>query len=238
MIVKDRQDIEQTGQQDDSLTSPKAKAERLKRIRNLANLSREEFCSDGEVNLTTLISWEIGRFGGLSTKGAARAISRVAKEGVFCTREWLLYEIGVGPEVRADYKKLSNQSRMTSNEINLSSEKNNAIEELVLFRSLNKNAIDLIIEDDSMAPHYNIGDVVAGTKRFGEKIKSLISFDCIVQTSDGLLIMRNLQPGPNENSFNLVSTNLRTTAKDAILYDVKIVVAAPIVWHRRKEPFV
>src|SRR5579862_8575903 len=91
--------------QDNSQSSPIAKAERLKRIRNLANLSREDFC-DGDINLTTLISWEIGRFGGLSRKGASSVIARVAKEGVFVTPEWLLYEVGAGPEVRVDYKKL------------------------------------------------------------------------------------------------------------------------------------
>ena len=97
--------------QDNSLTSPTAKAERLKRVRNLANLSREDFCADGEVNITTLISWEVGRFGGLSRKGATSVIARVAKEGVFVTPEWLLHEVGAGPDVRVDYKKLPGQIR-------------------------------------------------------------------------------------------------------------------------------
>ena len=98
------------------LASPKAKGERLKRIRHLGNLSREEFCEGSEINLATLISWEVGRFGGLSSKGAKRVIARAAKEGVFCTIEWLLYEIGVGPEVRVDYKK-ANQTEVTTEAI-------------------------------------------------------------------------------------------------------------------------
>jgi DNA-binding transcriptional regulator YiaG len=231
MTLKDRQQT-----QDDSLVSPKAKGERLRRIRHLANLSREEFCIDGEINLTTLISWEVGRFGGLSAKGANRVIARVAKEGVFCTPDWLLYEIGAGPEVKADYKKLHKQTEEMNNDIALPPENATIVEELIHFRNLNKHSIDFVVEDDTMLPHYRIGDYVAGTKRFGEKIKTLLSMDCIVQTNSGQIMMRNLQPGPRENSFNLISTNLHTRVKDAIVYDVNLVVAAPIVWHRRKEP--
>lgn len=233
MIEKDRQSIAQS--QDDSLSSPIAKGERLRRIRHLANLSRDEFCSDGQITLATLISWEVGRYNGLSPKGAARVIARVAKEGVFCTSEWLLYEIGVGPEVRVDYKKALTQANIIEAENSISHD-SIVIEELLLFRKLNKNSIDFMIEDDAMLPHYRQGDYVAGIKRFGTKIATLVSLDCIVQINDGRILMRNLQQGPREQSYNLIPTHLQTKVKDAILYDVDIVSAAPIVWHRRKEP--
>lgn len=232
MEIQDRQHIEQVSSQDDTQTSAKAKGERLKRIRRLANLSREEFCT-GEINITTLISWEVGRFGGLSVKGASRAISRVASEGVFCTPEWLLHGVGKGPEIR---EKLQEQPEDVDTNTVLPIEQDSIVQEVILFKKLNKHAIDYIVADDAMLPNYQIGDFVAGTKRFGDKIKSLISWDCIVQTNDGSILMRNLQPGPRENSFNLISTNLHTKTKNAILYDVILVVAAPVLWHRRKEP--
>ncbi len=230
------QDKQQNGHiEDDLFISPKSKGERLKRLRHLANLSREEFCEDTEITLATLISWEVGRFGGLSAKGAARAITRLAKEGVFCTPEWLLYEIGNGPEVKVDFKKSQSHQETILIE-SVIPEKTAILEELLLFRKLNKNSIDYIIDDDAMLPHYYVGDYVAGIKRFGDKIKSLISLDCIVQIDDGRLMMRNLQAGPKENSFNLISTNLQTKSKYSIMYDVHIVVAAPILWHRRQDP--
>lgn len=221
--------------QEDTLSSPKAKGERLKRIRRLANLSREEFCLDSEINVATLISWEVGRFGGLSAKGASRVIARVAKEGVFCTPEWLLYEIGSGPEVKADFKKHNNQLEDMDTHVAFSSEDDSIIHEVILFRKLNKHAIDYIVEDDAMLPRYGIGDYVAGTKRFGDKIKSLLTLDCIVQMSDGRILLRNLQAGPRQNSFNLIPVNLQSKVRDAILYDVTLVIAAPILWHRRKD---
>jgi transcriptional regulator with XRE-family HTH domain len=235
MVLKDSHHDNTMPSQDDSLISPKAKGERLKRIRHLANLTREELCAGSEINLTTLISWEVGRFGGLSAKGASRVIQRVASEGVYCSSEWLLYDIGAGPEVRADYRKTQYQPEI-DNDIRISSDDSILIEELMLFRKLNKHAIDFIIEDDVMFPHYSIGDYVAGTKRFGVKISSLVSWDCIVQINDGRIVMRKLQLGPRNNSYNLISTNLQTKAKDAIIYDVELISAAPILWHRRKEP--
>jgi len=107
----------------------------------------------------------------------------------------------------------------------------------MVFRQLNKHAIDFIVDDDAMLPHYQLGDYIAGTKRFEEKILSLIGYDCIVQTVDGRIYMRNLQRGPRENSFNLVATNLQAKTQNAIIYDVELASAAPVIWHRRREPY-
>lgn len=220
---------------DGSLASAQAKGERVKRIRHLANLSREALCAESEVNLATLISWEVGRFGGLSQKGALRVIARVAKEGVFCTPEWLLYEVGAGPQVMADFKKLS-QVDTVSFPVSDLDESAVIVEELMLFRQLNKHAIDYIVDDEAMLPFYNIGDYVGGTKRTGEKIKDLVNLDCIVQTKDGRLVMRRLQAGPKEHTYNLVGINLQAKAATAIIYDVELHAAAPVIWHRRKQP--
>jgi DNA-binding XRE family transcriptional regulator len=221
--------------QDGTLSSPQSKAERLKRVRNLANLSREAICSDSDVNLTTLISWEVGRFGGLSKKGAASVVARVAKEGVFVTPEWLLYEVGLGPEVRTDFKKSQKTTALPKSGEKLLPEKSRIIEELMVFRKLNKNPIDFVVEDDAMLPHYRVGDYVAGTMRQGEKINSLIGYDCIVQIVDGRIVFRNLQRGPRNGSFNLVSTNLQAGSKNTVIYDVELVSAAPVLWHRRRN---
>jgi transcriptional regulator with XRE-family HTH domain len=236
MKNKDKKRAKKSLLQDNALSSPESKAERLKRVRNLANLSREEFCADGCVKLATLISWEIGRFGGISRKGAVTVITRVAKEGVFVTPEWLLHEVGVGPEVQADYKKISKPKEKTRSVIKIPTEKNRMVEELLAFKNLNKYAIDYLVNDDTMLPHYHPGDYVAGTSRFDDKIKLLIGYDCIVQTKDGRIWVRHLQQGPRADSFNLVPTNLKTKTKHAIVYDVELASAAPIIWHRRKEP--
>ncbi len=236
MKVQDKKRARIQQSKPDALSSSAAKGERLRRVRHLANLSREEFCKDGEVNITTLISWEVGRFSGLSAKGASRVIARIAKEGVFCTPEWLLYEIGVGPEVRTDYKKMHQKNKADSSKNFLSSEKETIVKELMIFRKLNKNSVDFIVEDDAMLPQFQVGDYVAGTKRYGDQIQDMTGYDCIIHIADGLIVLRSLQTGPRKGSYNLVSTNLRTNVKNSIIHDVEVVSAAPVIWHRRKEP--
>src|ERR1700733_6271968 len=82
----------------DAKSSEEARAERVKRVRNLANLSRKEMCNDGTLNINTYKGWELGRYGGLPLDGADKIVARVAKEGVICTAKWLLYGTGEPPQ--------------------------------------------------------------------------------------------------------------------------------------------
>lgn len=232
MNTQDKKIAEEQHNQDNSLSSATAKAERLKRVRNLANLSREDFCADGSVNLTTLISWEVGRFGGLSRKGAANVVARVAKENVFVAPEWLLHGTGAGPEVHFN-RKSAVQDEL-NHDADALSENAKIMIELSVFRKLNKDSIDFIVDDDAMLPHYQPGDVVAGVKRFGADIKSLIGHACIVQTAAGSIYFRNLLQGPRENTFNLVSANPQTSASNAVICDVEVGSAAVLIWCRRQ----
>lgn len=83
----------------DEKSTPEARAKRLRRVRNLANLSRKALCEDGLINVNTLKGWELGRYGGLPKDGAEKIIQRIAREGVHCTLDWLLHEIGPGPRL-------------------------------------------------------------------------------------------------------------------------------------------
>jgi transcriptional regulator with XRE-family HTH domain len=222
----------------DDLDSPEARGRRLKRIRNMANLSREQMCDDGSINIHTLSGWENGRFGGLTTTGATRVLQRVAKEGVRCSLEWLLSEIGTGPEIVADFSKIKDdlEKIVEHQPISLSEETEVIINELLLFKKHVPNVADLVITDDSMLPQFAAGDYVAGRKRFKKDIKKLIGLNCIVQTEEGKIYLRTLRIGPHENTFALTATNPYTEAEDAVLYDIKLVSAAPVIWHRKKDP--
>lgn len=219
----------------DPLAQPEAKGQRLKRARNLANLSREQLCEGSGINIHTLIGWEVGRFGGLTMVGAKQIIKRLAQEGVICSPEWLLYEIGIGPEVRTDFVKIQEAAAIIKTSSAIEDEKH-IIDELMFFRKIHKNFSDYIIKDDGMLPHYQIGDYVAGNKRYKNKINEVIGLDCIVQTKDGRTFFRNLRRGPKEDSYCLVCSNSHADIKDVVYYDVELFSAAPVIWHRRKDP--
>lgn len=75
------------------------RGQRLKRLRNLANLSRKAMCENADLNINTLKGWEIGRHGGLTHQGAKKILKRVANEGVQCSEQWLLHDTGPGPRL-------------------------------------------------------------------------------------------------------------------------------------------
>lgn len=207
------------------------RAKRLKRIRNLANLTREELCATTDINQYTLVGWENARFGGLSYKGAEKVIARIKKEGVHCTVEWLMEGRGSEPSVnpiptipKEELCNLNEEVIMTY--------------ELEFFKAKNSLAVDLIVDDDGMLPQYHRGDIVAGKKRIGNEIEAVIGTDCIVQIKSGEILLRNIRGGKLKQgkSYTLVCTNPFITRKPSVVSDVELIYAAPIIWHRKKDP--
>lgn len=205
-----------------------ARAARLRRLRTLANLSRKEICEGADLNVNTYKGWELGRYGGLPKDGAAKVIARVATEGVFCSEDWLLHGVGVAPTVAVDLQTL------TSEVADAAGERAHIHTELQLFKSHYPNAVDFIIFDDGMLPHYAIGDVVAGVPVTLEAITNALGKDCIIGLKNGKQVVRNLRAGSSADKFILVCTNPLTTVVNPILHDLEITYAAPIGWHRKE----
>src|SRR5579871_6555926 len=88
---------------DHPLASADARGMRIRRIRNMANLTRQQLCEDSGININSLKGWEIGRYVGLTWHGAEKIIQQAAKEGVKCTLDWLMYGIGIGPSVQTGF---------------------------------------------------------------------------------------------------------------------------------------
>jgi len=215
------------------INSPAERGERVKRLRNLANLSRKEFCDIlPDVNGHTLKGWEIGRYGGLTRKGAEKVLKVVATKGVSCSIDWLLYGIGAGPTVFVDYEKDAFPVA-SPNKPNPSEENRKIAEELALFKQHYKNVIDFIVADDAMLPAYAIGDYIAGIKVFGEEIALLVGRDCIVHTKKGQLLFRRIHSVTKDGKYNLICLNTATQSTEPVLYEVEISSAAAVIWQRK-----
>ena len=184
----------------DEKSTPSARAARLKRLRNLANLTRSEMCGTGEININTLKGWEIGRYGGLPLDGAQKVITRIAKEGVTSTIDWLLYETGMGPVI-SDITSKNHQESDTKQTESIEDEDVLIQAELLYFKQFYKDTIDYAVKDDGMAPQYQVGDTVAGIKHYGTSIDSLIGMDCIVQLNDGRVLLRQIKKDPSTVFF-------------------------------------
>ena len=223
---------------DDPNNSAEARAARLRRLRNLANLSRKEMCNLSGIKLDTLIGWEVARHGGLTENGAQKVIDCVAHEGVQCKLNWLLYEIGAGPAVLTNLDKVkSNLLKQTEKPFTTQSEGSKSIiDELLFFHHQHQEAIDYLVEDDAMSPQFLPNDYVAGIKRYKNNIIKLLNHDCIVQLTDGRILLRCLREGSTEGKYTLICTNVKTISSAPILQDVELLCAAPVIWIRRKDP--
>lgn len=212
----------------DDRSTPEARAARVKRLRNLANLSRKEMCDSEELNVNTLKGWEIARYGGLPLDGAHKVVKRVAKEGIFCTVEWLLYEEGPPPKVNLT------QTEAADNNTNTCSEQENIDKEIKLFHSNYANAVSHELIDDGMAPLYEKDDFVAGIKFLGKKIREAVGLNCLAQLANGDIQFRKLSQGKTADTYNLACLNANTTVDLPIIFDAELIWAAPVIWHRKK----
>ncbi len=213
-------------------SSPEARAERLRRVRNMANLSRERMCNDEALNINTYKGWEIARYGGLPVDGAEKVIKRVTKEGVVCTANWLLHGAGLGPYVIPQYQQASPQTSHIRHE---NPEQISILNETELFKEQFPGAVIHEITDDGLTPYYHPGDMVGGIPHYQEELKKLLGKNCIVQLETGQLLTRQLKQSDVPGKYTLICTNVQTSIQKPILYDVTLVNAAPIIRHYRKN---
>lgn len=208
----------------DDLSTPEARGDRLRCIRNMANLKREEMCASDDLNINTYKGWEIARYGGLPVDGAERVIRRVAREGVVCSLEWLLHGKNQGPySIPKDTLLIKNKK---SNE-----NYQDIIKEIMAFQSCHKNTTYIEIQDDGMLPIYEKGDFIAGIKKYGDEINFLLRENCIVQTTDGNQVARCLRASKLKNKYTLMCINSKTEIDTPVIYDVEIEYAALITRH-------
>jgi len=210
----------------DENATPQKRAERLKRVRNLANLTRKAMAEHDSLNVNTLKAWELGRYGGLPKDGAQKVIERVAKEGVLCSLDWLLYGKGFGPQVTHD------QVFSTSLDATILTETQKIAEESLLFKKHYPEAIVYHVIDDGMSPYFNIGDVVLSHQKETQINKNLHSKNCIVQLNDGRLLLRNLRLTP-EGKINLICLNPNTGVDEPAIHNAIITFAGEVIWHRK-----
>lgn len=211
--------------------------ERLKRARVLAGINtRREFEERHRISANTLQGWEQGK-NPLSEKGARRVVEALKHEGLLCTVDWLLSGKGMPPRsfdiITAGMTDTVLQDNVL-NDMNLREEEN-IYRESQLFKEQNPNSIVLTITDDSMEPYFSVGDYIGGIRLYNDDIDRYVGANCIIEFENNLILARLLQKGSREGTYTASCTNPKTSAPPPLnLYDVKVISAAPILWHRRK----
>lgn len=202
----------------------KERGERLRRVRNLANLSRKDICARCDININTYIRWEVGQYGGLTQKGAEKIIYFLSKEGVYSTVDWLMKGIGPAPHISINQLAEENTTQI----------EDSFSKEIKFFLNVNSGSIIFEIKDDTMFPQFNIGDFVGGICKYENNILETIDLDCIVKLTTGEMLARNVRRGKISEKYTLVSLNINSKFNDSpVLYDQSLIYSAPIIWHRK-----
>lgn len=204
--------------------------ERIKAARSLAGYAeRKAFCHKFDFPLATLEAWERGK-NPLTLKGAKRLVDILRDAGIYCSEEWLTEGKGLSPR---PFQEMTEEFRLKSNDSLGSLGKNLKIaREISTFITLNEGALVTIIRDDAMLPFFVEGDYVGGIKKSGTALSEAINRKCIIELTNGKMIVRQLYQGKNPSLFNISAINLNTKEVPIVEHNVEIRSAAPILWHR------
>jgi transcriptional regulator with XRE-family HTH domain len=219
----------------DQKSTPEARGKRLKSLRMMAGLSRKALEDKYDVSASTMQSWEDAKAGGLTEKGAKRAIEVFRQEGIRCAVDWLLYGIGLPPQLSDKLFQQHVQLQESLEDRVEVSEERAIVNELLAFRQHNPDAVEFIVPDDGMNPMFHKGDYVAGKRRYNDAINNVIGLDCIIETKENEVLLRRLKMGTQSGVYTLICLNPGTSVAEFALHDREILSAAPVIWFRRKD---
>ncbi len=126
---------------------------RIKSIRSLTGLNQEEFSLKSDIPHMTLKGWELGR--ALPRQdGIRRILLGLDVYGIQVTSEWIVFGEGNGP-VYGTKNTSCDKKEYPGLELTIEAFKNEQ-------RKKANNPIVIQIDDLSMSPRFNIGDIIGG----------------------------------------------------------------------------
>ena len=163
-------------------------------------------------------------------KGAKRLVDVLREVGVYASEEWLREGKGISPrpleEITGDFHAPAEESLHAVGE-NLKIAK-----EISTFITQNEGAVVTIVNDDAMLPFYEECDYVGGIKHTGAAIKEAMNKRCVIEFPNRKMTVRQLSKGIDSSRYNISAINLNTKMSPTAEYNVEIISAAPILWHR------
>lgn len=202
-------------------------AVRFKSARALVKMTRKKFCEKYDFSVNTLQAWEMGK-NISSKKMLMKFCEALAKEGIFCTPEWLMEGSGQPPKtvsLGVSLEKLRNGTLFGSLPIEEKLAKAEAEFFVANQKTEGRETLVFRLGDDSMAPLYQKSDWVAGS--VSADSMELIGKVCIVEMRPGEHLVRTLMF--DGSRFVLVP---KDTSEPLVSLE-KFERAAAVTWHRK-----
>jgi transcriptional regulator with XRE-family HTH domain len=204
-------------------------ANRIKVVRMMTGMSRKSFQEATGISANTLRAWESAK-NPLSQKAALKLSFALEKTGIICSSEWLFDGLGPTPK----FQKNSTSQDIAEKPMTFNDEF--AIQkEILTFTECNPDPEIIIVQDDTMEPQYMLGDYV-GVKNFiaRDTFDDLLKENCVIETIDKEVYIRKLLKSSHSGCYSLYGINYHSNG-NLIILDKKVVRAAKIIWHRKKQ---
>lgn len=209
---------------DDSAT---AVGKRLRRLRQMAGLSREGLAQEAEVGKSSITFWEHAKAKNpMTPRSRAKILGVIRAKGIDCNERWLLTGLGIPP--RPSVTSLSSEQTASGSQPITQKLISVLDEEIKLFTSISEFAVIIKIDHASMSPILEKGDIVGGiwqsaSTLVGEKI-------CIIEVA-GKLQIRKVKRSTQENHFSAAYIQYDPTLEyDPFVIDnLPLIRIAPII---------
>jgi transcriptional regulator with XRE-family HTH domain len=189
--------------------------ERIRMLRIVLGISREDFCKKYGINFNTLTSIELDRLK-ISAKQLGKIVDAFVKEGLYIGALWIMEAKGTPP------------TRMLP--ANAES-KEDFLEKWARFFEDNVNTVIHQIKSDHMEPFYSRDDLVGGA--WNSAPHTLLGKRCIVQHNQhvhlGVLFH-------HKDVFSVIPSNPQSHHAN-VLFPIASVRIAEVLWHIRKQSY-
>lgn len=204
------------------LATPVARGVRVREIREkLLRYSRSKFCLAYGVPAPTLQNWEVGKYGGLTPKGARKLVKAFGLEGLVVGEQWLMF--GEGDPPKAEQRRWVREVFSDAEAI---------AQELDFFQQLHADAVCTRVSGDEMNPVLLSGDWVAGIPAV--EFDTAVGDLSIVQLRGSVVKVGMFQLGQGGYRLIYANPSLSSSSAEAILGD-EILSVAPVIWIRRER---
>jgi hypothetical protein len=182
------------------VTSHIERAVRLRKLRELTNLTSDEFADMIGFSRQTVSSWENAKDHGLSANGADTIVRTLIKAGVHCDFMWLWFGAGEAPYLLTE-KINERQIKAAMKKFVCPDDPRG--EEIRIFERYYPEGVIVEIKHNAMQPFYKKGDWVAGC--WVATSCRLLNKMCIMEDEDCFEV--RLVQNFNENGYNLRFTS-------------------------------
>lgn len=155
---------------------------RFRSARSLVPINRKSFCERHGINRYTMQSWENGLHISKG-KNVDKFIEALAREGVYCSSEWLIDGLGDSARLASSVDSSENREIIEDND--------KFILSLKALIDRHQDLVSCQLLDDSMAPKFLRGDLVFGKPCENQKSRIHQKY-CIIELKPDQNIVRKV----------------------------------------------